>query len=47
MLRNLSDEQYEDVMKVIGKMPYVDFQVRSEGECQHLISEQNFGKCSW
>lgn len=34
ILRNLSDEQYEDVMKVIGKMPYIDFQVRSEGEHQ-------------
>jgi len=36
MLRNLSDEQYEDVMKVIGKMPYVDFQVRSE-----VIDDEN------
>lgn len=31
ILRNLSDEQYEDVMKVLGRMPYIDFQVRSEG----------------
>jgi translocation protein SEC63 len=36
MLRNLSDEQYEDVMKVIGKMPYIDFQVRSE-----VIDDEN------
>jgi preprotein translocase subunit Sec63 len=36
ILRNLSDEQYEDVMNVIGKMPHIDFQVRSEGEQQQL-----------
>lgn len=34
ILRNLSDDQYEDVMKVVGKMPYIDLQVRSEGEHQ-------------
>lgn len=32
LLRNLSDEQYEDVMKILGQMPYVDFQVRCEGK---------------
>lgn len=31
ILRNLSDEEYENVMKVLGRMPYIDFQVRSEG----------------
>lgn len=31
ILRNLSDEQYEDVIKVLGNMPYVDFKVQSEG----------------
>jgi preprotein translocase subunit Sec63 len=36
ILRNLSDEQYEDVMNVIGKMPHIDFQVRSEGEQQQM-----------
>ncbi|CAH0556466.1 unnamed protein product [Brassicogethes aeneus] len=30
LLRSLSDEQYEDVMKVLGKMPYVDFNVKCE-----------------
>ncbi|XP_039294066.1 translocation protein SEC63 homolog [Nilaparvata lugens] len=30
VLRNLSNEQYSDVMKVISKMPLIDFQVRSE-----------------
>ncbi|XP_071455654.1 translocation protein SEC63 homolog [Hetaerina americana] len=29
-LRFLSDEQYENVLKVVGRMPLVDFQVRSE-----------------
>ncbi|XP_075232582.1 translocation protein Sec63 isoform X3 [Lycorma delicatula] len=30
LLRHLSDEQYTDIMKVISKMPLIDFQVRSE-----------------
>lgn len=30
ILRFLDDEQYEDVMKVAGQMPLIDFQVRSE-----------------
>ncbi|XP_014288727.1 translocation protein SEC63 homolog [Halyomorpha halys] len=30
ILRFLNDEEYEDVMKVVGKMPLIDFQVRSE-----------------
>lgn len=30
ILRFLTDEQYMDVMKVVGKMPLIDFQVRSE-----------------
>ncbi|GLH14484.1 AAEL007987-PA, partial [Gryllus bimaculatus] len=36
ILRHLSDEQYKDVMKVMGKMPYIDFQVRSE-----VIDDEN------
>jgi len=36
ILRNLSDEQYEDVMKVLGNMPYVDFKVQSE-----VIDDEN------
>lgn len=31
ILKNLTDEQYEDVMKVMGKMPYVECKVRCEG----------------
>ncbi|CAG5089606.1 Similar to Sec63: Translocation protein SEC63 homolog (Mus musculus) [Cotesia congregata] len=30
ILRNFTDEQYEDVMRVLGNMPYVDFKVQSE-----------------
>ncbi|XP_050306572.1 translocation protein SEC63 homolog [Anthonomus grandis grandis] len=30
LLRNLSDQEYENVMKVLGKMPYVDFQIQVE-----------------
>ncbi|XP_069688937.1 translocation protein SEC63 homolog isoform X2 [Periplaneta americana] len=36
ILRFLSDEQYEDIMKVVGKMPCIDFQVRSE-----VIDDEN------
>ncbi|KAH0956699.1 hypothetical protein HN011_007422 [Eciton burchellii] len=36
ILRNLSDSQYEDVMKVLGNMPYIDFKVRSE-----VIDDEN------
>jgi translocation protein SEC63 len=31
LLKSLSDEQYEDITKVLGNMPYIDFQVRCEG----------------
>ncbi|XP_018907486.1 translocation protein SEC63 homolog isoform X2 [Bemisia tabaci] len=30
MFRFLTDEEYEDVMKVLGRMPYLDFSVKSE-----------------
>ncbi|XP_056642666.1 translocation protein SEC63 homolog isoform X2 [Diorhabda sublineata] len=30
LLRNLSDDEYENVMKVLGRMPYVDFQIQVE-----------------
>ncbi|XP_066255294.1 translocation protein SEC63 homolog [Euwallacea similis] len=30
LLRNLSDEEYENVTKVLGRMPYVDFQITVE-----------------
>ncbi|XP_029167559.1 translocation protein SEC63 homolog [Nylanderia fulva] len=36
ILRNLSDSQYEDIMKVLGNMPYIDFKVRSE-----VIDDEN------
>ncbi|XP_066991282.1 translocation protein SEC63 homolog [Anabrus simplex] len=36
ILRHLSDEQYNDVMKVVGEMPYIDFRVRSE-----VIDDEN------
>jgi len=37
ILRNLSDSQYEDVMKVLGNMPYIDFKVRSEGNSLFIL----------
>ncbi|XP_045471266.1 translocation protein SEC63 homolog [Harmonia axyridis] len=36
LLRNLSDSQYEDVMKTLGNMPYVDFEVKCE-----VIDDEN------
>jgi translocation protein SEC63 len=30
MLRNLSDDQYEDIMNVVGNMPLLELEVRSE-----------------
>jgi len=36
ILRTLSDEQYEEVMKVLGSMPYIDFQVKCE-----VIDDEN------
>ncbi|CAK9804102.1 Translocation protein SEC63 homolog [Anthophora quadrimaculata] len=36
ILRHLSDSQYEDVMKVLGSMPYIEFKVRSE-----VIDDEN------
>ena len=36
ILRNLSNEQYDDVMKVLGNLPYVEFKVQSEGESINL-----------
>ncbi|KAJ9579934.1 hypothetical protein L9F63_004407, partial [Diploptera punctata] len=35
-LKSFSDEKYQDIMKVLGNMPYIDFQVRSE-----VIDDEN------
>lgn len=32
VMRFLNDTQYDDVMKVLGNMPYIHFQVNTEGE---------------
>lgn len=37
ILRFLDDDQYEDVMKVVGRMPLIDFSVRCEGTSYRLI----------
>lgn len=31
VLRFLNDKQYDDLMKVLGNMPYIHFQVNTEG----------------
>lgn len=31
LLKSLSDEEYENVMKVLEQMPYIDFQTQVEG----------------
>lgn len=38
VLRFLNDKQYEDVVKVLGNMPYIHFQVNTEGISIFLIS---------
>ena len=42
ILRSLSDEEYNDVIKVLGKMPYIDFQVRCEGSWFFALSFLSF-----
>ena len=43
VMRFLNDKQYDDVMKVLGNMPYIHFQVNTEGiitfliQCVHLF----------
>lgn len=37
LLRNLTESEYNDVMKVLGSLPFVDFKVRSEGLIFALI----------
>lgn len=37
VLRNLTNEEYDDVMKVLGNMPYMDFQVRCEGRLNNYF----------
>lgn len=37
MLKNLTDFEYENVMKVLGKMPLIDFSIRCEGKLKFLI----------
>lgn len=32
VLRFLNDKQYDDLMKVLGNMPYIHFQVNTEGK---------------
>lgn len=41
ILKFLKEEQIDDVIKVVSKMPLVDFQVRCEGKHHTLI----FGVC--
>ncbi|XP_066591579.1 translocation protein SEC63 homolog [Prorops nasuta] len=36
ILRNLTDDQYDDVMKVLGSLPYIEFKIRSE-----VIDDEN------
>lgn len=40
VLRFLNDKQYEDVVKVLGNMPYIHFQVNTEGISIFLISSE-------
>lgn len=42
LLKNLSDDEYENVMKVLGQMPYVDFQTQVEGTYTDIIYDTRF-----
>ena len=37
ILRFLSDEQYADVLKVMGQMPLIKFNVKSEGKLNEFL----------
>lgn len=37
LLRSLSDEEYENVMKVLGRMPYITFDINVEGKSVHTL----------
>lgn len=39
LLKSIPDEQYADIMKVLGNMPYIDFQVRCEGMMGFFFSK--------
>ena len=41
LLRNLTENEYNNVMKVLGSMPFVEFKVRSEGVLEHLKPQVN------
>lgn len=40
VLKHLSDFEYEQVMRALGKMPLIDFSIRCEGDkiCKNFIS---------
>lgn len=40
ILKHLSDFEYEQVMRVLGKMPLIDFSIRCEGMQHHLIHKR-------
>lgn len=42
ILKHLSDTEYENVMKVLGNMPYIDFQVKYEGKNFYKLTNINF-----
>lgn len=36
ILKHLSELEYENVMKVLGRMPLIDFSIRCEGKVEHM-----------
>lgn len=46
VLRFLNDKQYDDLMKVLGNMPYIHFQVNTEGNKRLIIVFLYLGKIS-
>jgi translocation protein SEC63 len=37
LLRNFSDYEYENVMRVLGNMPLIDFSIRCEGKIKEFM----------
>lgn len=43
LLRNFSDFEYENIMKVLGKMPLIDFSIRCEGKRYIILHFYQWG----
>lgn len=42
ILKHLTEHEYDSVIKVLGKMPLIDFSIRCEGKPNHFIVGMSF-----